>query len=65
MGQSRRDKVTGKAGWMVAPARFTGKPLRLSRGVQILWESPRWEHTTYGVYDFLFGVEQLPDILSE
>jgi hypothetical protein len=61
----RRDKATGKSGWMLAPARFTGEPLRLSRGEQILWESTRWEHSTYGVYDFLFGVEQQADILSE
>ncbi len=61
----RRDKATRQAEWMLAPARFTGEPLRLSRGDKILWDSPRWEHSTYGVYDFLYGVEQRADILSE
>lgn len=37
----RRDEATGEPAWMLAPARFTGEPLRLSRGERIVWESPR------------------------
>lgn len=61
----RHDEATKKLAWMLAPARFTGEPLRLSRGEQILWESPRWQFGKDKVYDFLYGVEQQPDVLSE
>jgi hypothetical protein len=61
----RRDETSGKPSWMLAPARFTGDSLRLSRGERTLWESPQWEYRRDRIYDFLYGVEQQQDIRSE
>lgn len=63
--EQRRDETSGNPVWMLAPARFTGESLRLSRGKQILWESPQWEYRRDRIYDFLYGVEQQPDIRTE
>lgn len=47
--------------WRVAPARFTGDPLRLLRGKEVLWDQPRWQYERDRIYDFLYGVEQFPE----
>jgi hypothetical protein len=63
--EQRRDETSGKPGWRLAPARFTGESLRLARGQQTLWDSPQWEYRRDRIYDFLYGVEQQPDIRAE
>ena len=60
-----RDETTGETAWRLAPARFTGDPLRLRRGERTIWENPQWEYRRDRPYDFLYGVEKRADGLTE
>lgn len=60
-----RDETTGETAWRLAPARFTGDPLRLRRGERTIWESPQWEYRRDRPYDFLYGVEKRADEPTE
>ncbi len=61
----RRDESTGEPTWLVAPARLTGSALRLRRGERTLWENPTREYRRDRPYDFLYGVEKQPAVLTD
>ncbi|AMV20750.1 hypothetical protein [Planctomyces sp. SH-PL14] len=61
----RRNESTGEASWTLAPARLTGSALRLRRGERTVWESPTWEYQRDRPYDFLYGVEKQPAVLTD
>lgn len=63
--ERRRNESTGEASWTLAPARLTGSALRLRRGERTLWENPTWEYRRDRPYDFLYGVEKQPAVLTD